>query len=201
MSWSILSGVCSNKAMTAPAYSPELIDLLPLPGEWTEADYYPFSERGRLVELSDGNLEIIDLPTDFHQLILVRLSSALHVFVTARKLGHVRFAPLPVRLWSGKIREPDLMFMSAAHASRIGVYWGVPDLAVEILSPGSVYKDREIKREEYAKAGVAEYWIVDPEARTVDIYKAGKHLTCADVLASDLFEDFSMPLAELFADE
>jgi Uma2 family endonuclease len=42
---------------------------------------------------------------------------------------------LPVELWSGKIREPDLMFMSAAHASRIGVYWGVPDLAVEILSP------------------------------------------------------------------
>jgi Uma2 family endonuclease len=185
----------------APAYSPELIDLLPAPGEWTEADYYPFSERGRLVELSDGNLEIIDLPTDFHQLILVRLSSALHVFVTARKLGHVRFAPLPVRLWSGKIREPDLMFMSAVHASRIGAYWGVPDLAVEILSPGSVYKDREIKRKEYAAAGVVEYWIIDPESRTVDIYKAGKHLTCAGVLTSDLFEDFSMPLAELFADE
>ena len=187
--------------MTAPAYSPELIDLLPLPGEWTEADYYPFSERGRLVELSDGNLEIIDLPTDFHQLILVRLSSALHVFVTARKLGHVRFAPLPVRLWSGKIREPDLIFMSVVHASRIGAYWGVPDLAVEILSPGSVHKDREVKREEYAKTGVAEYWIIDPEARTVDIYEAGKHFSGKDVLTSELFEGFSMHLAELFAEK
>jgi len=187
--------------MTSPAYLPELIDLLPAPGEWTEADYYPFSERGRLVELSDGNLEIIDLPTDFHQLILLRLSSALHVFVTARKLGHVRFAPLPVRLWSGKIREADLMFMSSAHASRIGVYWGVPDLAVEILSPGTAYKDREVKRKEYAKAGVAEYWIIDPEARTVDIYEAGKHFTGKDVLTSELLEDFSMPLAELFTQE
>jgi Uma2 family endonuclease len=121
--------------------------------------------------------------------------------VTARKLGHVRFAPLPVRLWSGKIREADLMFMSSAHASRIGVYWGVPDLAVEILSPGTAYKDREVKRKEYAKAGVAEYWIIDPEARTVDIYEAGKHFTGKDVLTSELLEDFSMPLAELFAQE
>ena len=178
-----------------------MFDLLPAPGEWTEADYYPFSERGRLVELSDGNLEIIDLPTDFHQLILLRLSTALHTFVTARKLGHVRFAPLPVKLWSGKIREPDLMFMLTAHSWRIGQYWGVPDLAVEIASPGSVHKDRELKRQEYAKAGVAEYWIIDPDAQTVDIYEAGKHLTGTDVLTSELFEGFSMPLAELFAEE
>jgi Uma2 family endonuclease len=187
--------------MTSPAHSPELMDLLPSSGEWTEADYYPFSERGRLVELSDGNLEIIDLPTYAHQRILLRLSFALHAFVSARKLGRVCFAPLPVRLWSGKIREPDLMFMSAAHASRIGVYWGVPDLAVEILSPGTAHKDREVKRKEYTIAGVAEYWIIDPEARTVDIYEVGKHFAGDDVLTSGLFEGFSMPLAELFAEE
>ena len=187
--------------MTAPAYPPELIDLLPAPGEWTEADYYPFSERGRLVELSDGNLEIIELPTYAHQRILLQLSVSLHAFVSARKLGRVAFAPLPVKLWSGKIREPDLMFMSTAHASRINVYWGVPDLAVEILSPGTAHKDREVKRKEYAIAGVAEYWIIDPEARTVDIYESGKHFAGDDVLISDLFPGFSMPLAELFAEE
>ena len=187
--------------MTSPAYLPELIDLLPGPGEWTEADYYPFSERGRPVELSDGNLEIVELPTYAHQRILLRLSVALHTFVTARNLGEVCFAPLPVKLWSGKIREPDLMFMSTAHASRMGEYWGVPDLAVEVISLGSVYKDREVKRKEYAKAGVAEYWIIDPEARTVDIYEVGKHFTGTDVLTSELFEGFSMPLAELFAEK
>ena len=175
------------------------MDLLPAPGEWTEADYYPFSERGRLVELSDGNLEIIDLPTVFHQQILLRLSVALHTFVTARELGEVFFAPLPVKLWSGKIREPDLMFLSTAHASRIGAYLGVPDLAVEILSPGSVYKDREIKRKEYAAAGVVEYWIIDPDVRTVDIYEVGKHFAGTDVLTSQLFPGFTLPLAELFA--
>ncbi len=195
--------------MTAPAYPPELIDLLPAPGEWTEADYYPFSERGRLVELSDGNLEIIDLPAEFHQLILLRLSFALHAFVAARKLGRVRFAPLPVRLWSGKIREPDLMFMSTAHASRIGQYWGVPDLAVEILSPGTSRKDREIKRREYAKAGVVEYWIIDPESQRIVMLKGAvgvdfglrKFLAGDDVLTSEMFDSFALSLAELFAAE
>jgi Uma2 family endonuclease len=78
---------------------------------------------------------------------------------------------------------------------------GVPDLAVEILSPGSVYKDREVKRKEYAQAGVAEYWIIDPEARTVDIYEVGRHFAGTDVLTSELFPGFSIPLAELFADK
>lgn len=52
------------------------------PGRWTEADYFPFSERGRLVELSDGNLEVIDPPNDFHQLILLRLAMWLQTFVS-----------------------------------------------------------------------------------------------------------------------
>jgi Uma2 family endonuclease len=163
--------------------------------------YYAISELGGVVELSDGNLEFSNPPTVFHQRILLRLSFALHTFVTARKLGEVCFGPLPPTLWPGKIREPDLMFMSTAHASRIGIYWGVPDLAVEMLSPGSVNKDREVKRQEYAKAGVVEYWIIDPEARAVDIYEAGKHFAETDVLTSNLFEGFSIPLAELFAGE
>jgi Uma2 family endonuclease len=89
----------------------------------------------------------------------------------AAKLGHVRFAPLPVRLCPGKIREPDLIFMSSVHSDRIGKYWGVPDLSVEIISEGTGQKDREIKRNEYAKAGISEYWIVDPEAKNVELLR------------------------------
>ena len=77
---------------------------MPSPGEWTEADYFPFSERGRLVELSDGNLEVLHPLNDFHQLILLRLAMWLQTFVSANRLGKVRFAPLPVRLWTGKIQ-------------------------------------------------------------------------------------------------
>jgi Uma2 family endonuclease len=195
--------------MTSPVSVPPYIDLLPAPGEWTEADYFPFSERGRLVELSDGNLEVLDLPTDFHQLILLRLSMALYIFVTANQLGQVRFAPLPVRLWSGKVREPDLVFMSAAHASRIGDYWGVPDLAVEIISPGSGFRAREIKRREYAQAGIAEYWIVDPDAKTIDVlrgaalhgdYPLSGRFCATETLTSHLLDGFSLPVDELFSE-
>lgn len=177
-------------------------------GEWAEADYYQFSEPGGVVELSDGHVEVSDPPTFFHQLILLRLSVALHAFVMANHLGQVCFAPLPVRLWSGTIREPDLMFMSAAHASRMGQYWGVPDLAVEILSPGTARKDREIKRKEYARAGVAEYWIVDPEARTVEVmrgsgggedYEITECFRETEMLTSEIFGKFALPLSELFA--
>jgi Uma2 family endonuclease len=192
-----------EQAMMSQVSVSQYIDLLPAPGEWTEADYYPFSERGRLVELSDGNLEILDLPTDFHQLILMRLATALHLFVSANRLGQVRFAPLPVRLWIGKIREPDLVYMSSAHAARIGDYWGVPDLAVEIISQGSAFRDREIKRGEYMKAGVAEYWIVDPIAKTAEVlrgadYESAERFGPNGVLTSSFFEGFSLPLDELF---
>jgi len=192
--------------MTSPA--PSYIDLLPAPGEWTEADYFPFSERGRLVEPSDGNLEVVDLPNDFHPLILLRLALLLQTFVSDHKLGKVRFAPLPVLLWSGKIREPDLMFMSIEHAStRIGHYWGVPDLAVEIISEGSAYKDREIKLQEYQRAGVGEYWIIDPVEKTVEIfeargnYESARLYAATETLTSALFEGFSLSVADLFAEE
>ena len=196
--------------MTSPAVISGLLEVLPGAGEWTEADYYPLSERGRLVELSDSNIEVIGRPTNFHQLILLRLSMALQQFVAAHKLGKVRFAPLPVRLWPGKIREPDLMFMSAAHLDRVGKYWGVPDLAVEILSEGTEYKDREIKKSEYARAGVEEYWIIDPDARTLEIFRPrseGVSYVSAALLSeqsslySALFPGFSLALTELFADE
>ena len=193
--------------MAAAVQPTDILQLLPSPGEWTEAAYFPLSDQGRLVELSEGNIELLPLPTDFHQLILLRLSLALHLFVSTRRLGQVRFAPLPVRLWPGKVREPDLMFMSRELQDRIGRYWGVPDLAVEILSEGTEHKDREIKRREYALAGVGEYWIIDPEAMTVetlrrdggDDYSRSLLLDRDSILTTPLLPGFTLKLAELFA--
>jgi Uma2 family endonuclease len=186
------------------------MDVLPAAGEWTEADYYPLSERGRLVELSDGNIEVIELPTWFHQIILLRLAMAIKPFVSLHRLGWICFAPVPVQLWPGKIREPDLVFISSAHADRIGRYLGVPDLAVEILSPSTASKDREVKRIEYAQAGVAEYWIIDPEAKSVEVLTRSEQSSVYDrlvvfkqneTLVSELLPGLSLSLADLFADE
>lgn len=185
-----------------------LAELLPGPGEWDEANYHFISERGRLVELSDGNMEVLPVPTEYHQLLSKRIFRPLDDFVENSGLGEVRFAPLPVRLWPGKIREPDIMFMSKAHLDRIGKYWGVPDLAVEIVSEGGETHDKRIKRTEYAQAGIGEYWIVDPVAQTIELltlnhetgsYNPGTLLTTADTLESSMLPGFSLSLAQLFA--
>ncbi|MEK7441342.1 MAG: Uma2 family endonuclease [Chloroflexota bacterium] len=194
-------------ATREPPTTHPLLDLFPADGEWTETEYYFVSERGKFVELSNGKLEFPPMPTEFHQLIAARLFAVLFAFVAQYKLGQVRFAPLPVQLWQGKVREPDIIFMSNVHADRIQKYWGVPDLVIEIVSENDERRDRIIKKEEYAQAGIPEYWIVDPEAKTVEVYRLeGKTYQThsafieKDKLTSPTFPNFEMPIAELFAE-
>ncbi|MFQ6058694.1 MAG: Uma2 family endonuclease [Anaerolineae bacterium] len=91
----------------------------------------------------------------------------MEAIVQEHNLGEVHVAPLPVRLWPGKIREPDVLFVAREHSDRIGEQvFGVPNLAMEVTSPATWRGDRVEKLVEYAQAGVQEYWIVDPDART-----------------------------------
>lgn len=146
-------------------------ELFPPQGQWTEDDYFALPDTNRHVELSDGELIMPPHPTFSHQEALKRLFLRLHAFVEERGLGVVQVAPLPVRLWPGKIREPDIFFIAKEHADRIGErVCGVPDLVVEVTSPSTARLDRMDKFQEYARAGVREYWVVDPDARTVEVY-------------------------------
>lgn len=138
---------------------------------WTEEAYLALSGLNRLIELSEGRLTVHDMPTPEHQRIVRRLSRLLEDWVAEQGIGEVLFAPMPVRLWPGKFREPDVMVYLAEHSDRIGErYAGVPDLVVEVLSPGTQHFDRNIKLTEYAMAGVSEYWLVDPEAHTIQVF-------------------------------
>jgi Uma2 family endonuclease len=149
----------------------EVARLFPLQGEWTENDYFRLPDTNCFVELSEGRLVIPEMPTDSHQYTVGELFVEIRAFVRNNSLGEARLAPLPVRLWQGKIREPDIVFMSAAHTGRIGEdFWGVPDMVVEVLSKSTMQVDREEKFLEYAKAGIAEYWLVDTEERTIEVY-------------------------------
>ena len=146
------------------------------------------------------------MPSDFHQLIVMRLAAALFAFVTAQRLGQVRFAPLRVRLGAGKFREPDLMFVTAAHDDRRGEqYWQPPDLVVEVISPDDPRRDRVVKRREYAQAGIPEYWLIDPAAATVEVYllpgqgyKLDRTLQAGDELTSDQLPGWTLAVADLF---
>lgn len=149
----------------------EVAQLYPRQGGWTEADYLALPDTNRLIELSEGTLIMTPHPTNRHQQIVGALYRALYAFVSAHDLGIVRFAPLPVRLWPGQIREPDLLFVAHNHADRIAEQvFGPPDLVMEVTSPHTEITDRRDKVSEYARAGIAEYWIIDPDDQTVEVF-------------------------------
>jgi Uma2 family endonuclease len=132
----------------------------------------------------------------------------MRAFVRERDLGVIRFAALPVRLWPGKIREPDILFVSHAHADRIGEqYYGPPDLVVEVLSPSTRRTDRGEKLQEYARAGIAEYWLVDPDAQTIevltlteDVYTLLGQFRPGQMAHSQVLEGFQATVDEVFAE-
>lgn len=92
-------------------------------------------------------------------------------YVEVNNLGIVQIAPLPVRLWPGKIREPVILFVAKGHEDRIGEQvYGVPDLVVEVVSAHSRETDYGERKGEYERAGIREYWIVDPDEGTISAY-------------------------------
>jgi Uma2 family endonuclease len=160
----------------------EIARLFPPQGQWTEADFLSLPETNHIVELSNGKVVMPDMPTTTHQRAVTKLLRLMSAHAEANDLGEVSVAPLRVRLWPGKIREPDIVFMLRQHDDRIGEeYWEPPDLVVEVISPrtahssGTEDSDRGEKFLEYAQAGVSEYWLVDPAGGTLEVYRLQRH--------------------------
>ena len=145
------------------------------PGIKFTVDDYMTTPEDKRCQLLDGELILAPSPTSRHQRILRRLSAALDQFITENALGEVWFAPLDVVLSDYDVAQPDLLFVSSSRAEIIteANIRGAPDLVAEILSPSSTQYDRGYKRTLYGRSGVQEYWIVDPEDRTVEVYVAG----------------------------
>ena len=143
--------------------------LFPTQGNWTEADYLAL-DAGRLVEFERGCVEVLDMPSKEHQRIVQYVYRMLFAFVEARMLGEVFVAPLPVRLWEQKFREPDVVFVARGRADYQGYPEGA-DLLVEVVSDDAASRRRDLatKRDEYSKAGVLEYWMIDPRERQVAV--------------------------------
>jgi Uma2 family endonuclease len=146
----------------------EIALLYPPQGNWTEDEYLAL-DTNRLVELSDGCLEVLPMPTFLHQFIVDYLHALLKAFVNTHTRGAVLFAPLPVRLRPGTYREPDIMYFRPERVVDVRTQPDGADLVMEVVSEGpeSRKRDLEIKRNEYAAAGIPEYWIVDPEERQI----------------------------------
>ena len=156
------------------------IDLQPLQGLWTEAQYLRLtSGRRRLIEFTDGTLEILSMPTDRHQVIVRHLFMTLFPQAAAHG-GPVLFAPLRMRIRAGKFREPDLVALRDAGDPRRGNdFWKGADLVVEVVNPDDPDRDLRHKRADYAEARIPEYWVVNPIDETVTVL----------VLAEDSYVD------------
>lgn len=143
--------------------------LFPLQGSWTEDDYLELGTN-RLVEFSDGCIEVLPMPTKLHQRIVRSLFLLLQQFVSAHASGEVFSAPLPIRLWPGKFREPDIVYIRPERTAYRGQPEGA-DLAIEVVSEGEVNRrrDLEAKPPEYARACIPEYWIVDPQQEQITV--------------------------------
>ena len=180
-----------------------LEEILPPQGRWSEEEYLVLTDhRIRLVEFTDGFLEILPMPTDKHQAILGFLYQAFLGFVDPRG-GKVRFSPLRLQIRPGKFREPDLLLLlSAADPRRQNRFWLGADLALEVVSEEKAERDLVDKRGDYAEGRVPEYWIVNPQSETItvlrlraDAYEEAGIYRRGESAASTLLPGFSVAVA------
>ncbi len=136
--------------------------------------FLDWCDEDTFAEWVDGEITLMSPPSTQHQRIARFLTSALDHFVTARGLGEILPAPFQMKL-PGSGREPDVLFVAAAHTDRLGAKRldGPADLVIEVVSPTSLARDRGTKFREYEAAGVAAYWLVDPEREQVEAYALG----------------------------
>ncbi len=148
----------------------EMALTFPHQGEWTEEEYLNL-DTNRLVEFTDGVLEFLPMPGPAHFRISRFLTDALRSFVEPPSLGEVFWAPYSVRIGEASFREPDIGFL-ATHRVPDGNTPPVgADLVMEIVSPGhnDRQRDYEKKRQEYARANIPEYWIIDPQSESITV--------------------------------
>ncbi len=123
-------------------------------------------------EIIDGMHVASPSPITRHQYVSKRLHHQLYTFIELPDHGEVFYAPMDVELGRYDVFEPDLLVILNDNAQIIeeSHIRGVPDLAVEILSPSTASRDRGIKRDRYEKAGIPEYWVVDATKNQVEVH-------------------------------
>ena len=172
----------------------------------TYADYLKTADDERY-ELLSGALIRFPSSREIHQYILGRLFLRLGTFIYGRNLGKVYCSPFDVVLSDTDVVQPDLLFVSSGRESIITPenVQGAPDLVVEILSPATAARDRTLKLDLYARHGVQEYWIVDPDARAITVLRRGEiRFEVVGIygeeqtLRSATLADFSIALQEIF---
>lgn len=154
----------------------------------TYSDYLLFPEDGKRHEIIGGEHYMTPSPSTRHQRISRNLEWFFQQHLRSYPAGEIFYAPFDVVLSTYDIVEPDLLFVAQENRQIITDknIQGVPDLVVEILSPGTSQRDQELKKKLYEQYGVSEYWIVDPDTASVLIFRhSGKAYQAPHSVAAD----------------
>ena len=140
---------------------------------WTREEVLALPDDGNRYELLDGELLVTPSPSVTHQRAVWALYKRMYPFVDRHGLGEAGLAPSDLDLRTGQSLQPDLFVVSASSPARAPEWsdFGIPLLVVEVLSPSTAFSDRNRKRTRYQESGVAEYWIVDTDARLVERWR------------------------------
>jgi Uma2 family endonuclease len=170
-------------------------------------EYYKILPEGAPYQLIEGELVMTPAPNPRHQITSAHLFKKLADFVNGKAMGVILYSPIDVYLGRENAYQPDIVFISKDRQDIIqedGIY-GAPDLVMEILSPSTARYDLREKFRVYEKHGVQEYWIVDPEINSIEIYtKEREHfslITRAEdkgEVESVLLKGFILTLDEVF---
>ena len=177
------------------------------PRPLTHYDYREMPEGPPYYQLIEGELCMSPSPNRAHQRILTNIFAAISWHVAKTRAGEIYVAPFDVFLTDLNVYQPDLVFISKERKSILTDQGaeGAPDLVVEILSPRSAKLDRGVKRDIYARTGVQELWIVDPDHQQVEVFNLPENAdtplatyTRRQKLRSRILAKFSMPVAQIF---
>ncbi len=135
-------------------------------------DYAGIPPDRNTYEIIDGELYVTPAPSPLHQRVSKRLQRQLEAYFEARELGEVFDAPIDLILTHHDVVQPDLVVVAEARQVSARGIEGAPLLVVEVLSPSTRAQDRTVKSRRYAALGIPHYWIVDPEARRIECYRA-----------------------------
>jgi len=174
--------------------------------KYTHADFLQMPDDGKRREIIGGDLYVTPSPLTPHQRTLLELAFAFRAFLQEHPFGEVLIAPLDVICTEHDVLEPDLLFVLNEQKDILQDWVrGAPDLVVEVFSLNTETRDRGIKLKAYGRFGVAEYWIVDPAAHTVEVYRPSPQgLQLAETCASDaalttpLLPGFAVPVSSIF---
>ena len=184
-----------DNSPTATATAPPVRSA---PRRMTYEEFLEWADEDTLAEWVDGEVILMAPASNKHQDICDFLTALLRHFTEGHQLGVVRSAPFQMKTGpdlSG--REPDVVFVAREHLDRLKETYldGPADLAIEIVSTQSRYRDREAKFEEYQRGGVREYWLIDPIRQQAEFYylRENQRYRLADIGEDGVFRSEVLP--------